>query len=188
MARLGYRPIIFERGRPVEEQARDVARLWNEAAKMLPAADYKLAHQHGGVGVYSFCVCPGGQVVCASSEPEGLVTNGMSRYARDMTWTNGAIVAAVDPAAMGCHGPLEAIACQRALERRAFELGGGGYVAPAQRAEDFCAGRLNRRAVPAGRRRGLCRRHHDLRPRRGKVRQPGEACPGASPQTRLPVF
>lgn len=109
----------------------------------LPAADYKLTYQHGEVGVYSFCMCPGGQVVCASSEPEGLVTNGMSRYARDEAWSNSAIVAGVDPAARGCRSPLEAIAYQRDLERRAFALGGGGYVAPAQRAVDFCAGRIS---------------------------------------------
>jgi len=119
-----------------------------EAAKVLPAADYKLTYQYGGVGVYSFCVCPGGQVVCASSEAEELVTNGMSRYARDTAWSNGAIVVGVNPATLGCRSPLDAIAYQRALERRAFDWGGGGYIAPAQRAADFCAER-DSRSLPA---------------------------------------
>lgn len=115
-----------------------------KAAKALPAADYKLTYQHGEVGVYSFCMCPGGQVVCASSEPEALVTNGMSRYARDEGWSNSAIVVGVDPAALGYRSPLDAVEYLRDLERRAFELGGGGYVAPAQRATDFCDGKSSR--------------------------------------------
>ncbi|MBN1402799.1 MAG: hypothetical protein JXA74_18295, partial [Anaerolineae bacterium] len=107
-----------------------------EAAQVLPAADYRLSYQYESRGVYTFCMCPGGQVVCASSELEGQVTNGMSHYARDAAWSNSAIVAAVDPGRRGLTA-LEAIAYQRDLEQRAYEAGGGGYIAPAQRAADL---------------------------------------------------
>jgi uncharacterized FAD-dependent dehydrogenase len=114
-----------------------------KAAAVMPAADYKLTHQHQGAGIYSFCMCPGGQVVCASSEPGGVVTNGMSRYARDEAWSNSAIVAGIEPHKVGIRSPLEAIEFQRELEQRAFELGGGGYTAPAQRASDFLAAKVS---------------------------------------------
>jgi uncharacterized FAD-dependent dehydrogenase len=111
-----------------------------DAAEILPAADYKLSYHHEGRGVYTFCMCPGGQVVCASSEVGGQVTNGMSRYARDAAWSNSAIVAAVDPGGRSLTA-LEAIAYQRELEERVYDAGGGGYVAPAQWASDFVIGR-----------------------------------------------
>jgi uncharacterized FAD-dependent dehydrogenase len=108
-----------------------------KAAPVLPAADYKLTHRHAGLGIFSFCMCPGGQVVCASSEPQHLVTNGMSAYARREKYSNSAIVVSVDPAAHGIRSPLEAIAFQRRFEALAYAAGGGGQVAPAQRARDF---------------------------------------------------
>jgi hypothetical protein len=111
-----------------------------EGAEILPAADYKLTHRYRGNSVYSFCMCPGGQVVCASSEPQGQVTNGMSRFAREMDWSNSAIIVGIDPGRYGLGSPLEAMAFQRELERRAFELGGGAFYAPAQRAADFVRG------------------------------------------------
>lgn len=104
----------------------------------LPAASYKLScHLESGRGVFSFCVCPGGQVVAAASEADGAVTNGMSRYARDGENCNGGLLVGVTPADFPGDGPLAGIAFQRELEARAFAAGGGGFTAPAQRVEDF---------------------------------------------------
>ena len=104
----------------------------------LPASTYTLScHLPSGRGVFSFCVCPGGEVVAAASEPSGVVTNGMSAYARDLENINGGLLAGVTPEDFGGSGPLSGIAFQRRLEAGAFALGGGCYRAPAQRVEDF---------------------------------------------------
>ena len=106
----------------------------------LGAATYKLScHLDGGRSVFSFCVCPGGQVVAAASEAERAVTNGMSHYARDGENINGGLLVSVTPDDFPGDGPLAGIAFQRDLEQRAFAAGGGGHVAPAQRVEDFLA-------------------------------------------------
>ena len=103
----------------------------------LPASDYKLAaHLKGGRSVYSFCVCPGGQVISAASEQGGVVTNGMSHYARDGKNCNGALLVNVTPDDFG-YGPLDGVEFQRKLERAAFNGGGGEYLAPVQSAGDF---------------------------------------------------
>ena len=108
----------------------------------LGAASYKLScHLDSGRGVFSFCVCPGGQVVAAASEAERAVTNGMSLYARDGENCNGGLLVSVTPEDFPGQGPLAGIAFQRELEERAFAAGGGGYTAPAQRVEDFLARR-----------------------------------------------
>lgn len=108
----------------------------------LGAASYKLScHLENGRGVFSFCVCPGGQVVAAASEAERAVTNGMSHYARDGENINGGLLVGVTPEDFPGNGPLAGIAFQRELEARAYAAGGGGYVAPAQRVEDFLARR-----------------------------------------------
>lgn len=107
----------------------------------LGAADYRLVHHgSGGRSVYSFCMCPGGTVVAATSEPGRVVTNGMSQYSRAERNANAGIVVGISPADYPGH-PLAGIALQRELEARAFELGGGDYDAPAQRVGDFLAGR-----------------------------------------------
>lgn len=111
----------------------------------LPAASYKLScHLENGRGVFSFCVCPGGQVVAAASEAERLVTNGMSFYARDGVNCNGGLLVGVTPEDFSGDGPLAGIAFQRELEERAFAAGGGGFCAPAQRVEDFLLRRPSR--------------------------------------------
>ena len=109
----------------------------------LPASTYKLScHLPGGRGVFSFCVCPGGEVVAAASEPRQVVTNGMSEFARDRENINGAILVNVAPEDFGGAGsPLAGVEFQRRLEAAAYALGGGGYRAPAQRVEDFLARR-----------------------------------------------
>jgi uncharacterized FAD-dependent dehydrogenase len=109
---------------------------------LLGAADYKLAHHcKNGRSAYSFCMCPGGQVVAAASEPGGVVTNGMSQYSRAERNANSAIVVGVTPAQDYPDHPLAGIEFQRQWEARAFAAGGANYDAPAQRVGDFLAGR-----------------------------------------------
>ena len=107
---------------------------------ILGAADYKLVH-HGSNGrsVYSFCMCPGGTVVAATSESGHVVTNGMSQYSRNERNANAAIVVGIDPARDFPGHPLAGIDLQRQLETRAYELGGCDYNAPAQLVGDFLA-------------------------------------------------
>jgi hypothetical protein len=108
---------------------------------MLGAADYKLVHHaSNGRAVYSFCMCPGGTVVAATSEPQRVVTNGMSQYSRNERNANAGVVVSVDPSDYP-GGPLAGVALQRELESRAFELGGGTYEAPGQLVGDFIAGK-----------------------------------------------
>jgi uncharacterized FAD-dependent dehydrogenase len=108
---------------------------------ILGAADYKLVHHCGnGRSVYSFCMCPGGTVVAATSEPGRVVTNGMSQYSRNERNANSGIVVGITPADYSGH-PLAGIAFQREWESRAYELGGSNYDAPGQLVGDFIAGR-----------------------------------------------
>ena len=109
--------------------------------KILGAADYKLVHHcQNGRSVYSFCMCPGGLVVAATSEVGRVVTNGMSQYSRNERNANSGIVVGITPDDYPEH-PLAGIDFQRRLESRAFELGGGTYAAPAQLVGDFLAHR-----------------------------------------------
>ncbi|MGF6464844.1 NAD(P)/FAD-dependent oxidoreductase [Paraburkholderia youngii] len=109
--------------------------------KQLGAADYKVVHHcSNGRAVYSFCMCPGGTVVAATSEPGRVVTNGMSQYSRAERNANAGIVVGITPDDYP-GGPLAGIAFQRKWEERAFELGGGNYMAPGQLVGDFIAGR-----------------------------------------------
>jgi hypothetical protein len=121
----------------------DRARLGPNAGNpLLGAADYKLVHHaKNGRSVYSFCMCPGGTVVAAASEPNCVVTNGMSQYSRNERNANAGIVVGITPADFPSDDPLAGIALQRKLEARAFELGGGNYDAPAQLVGDFIAGK-----------------------------------------------
>ncbi|MBU6353564.1 MAG: FAD-dependent oxidoreductase [Cyanobacteria bacterium REEB498] len=126
----------------------DAAR-WGACAghPRLGAAEYKLVH-HAANGrcVYSFCMCPGGLVVGATSEPGRVVTNGMSQHSRNERNANSGIVVGIDPEDVEPYGegpgdPLAGVAFQRHWEQRAFELGGGSYAAPGQTLADFLAGR-----------------------------------------------
>jgi uncharacterized protein len=121
----------------------DTARLGRYAGHPeLGAADYKLVHHaRNGRSVYSFCMCPGGTVVAATSEPGRVVTNGMSQYSRNERNANAGIVVAIHPEQDYPGGPLAGIALQEALESAAFELGGGDYSAPGQLVGDFLSGR-----------------------------------------------
>ena len=112
----------------------------------LGAAEYRLsAHLSNGRGVYTFCMCPGGVVVAAASEPGGVVTNGMSFFARDGQNANSALLVDVRPEDFGgADDPLAGVAFQRRWESLAFAAGGGDYRAPAQRVDDFLRGRASR--------------------------------------------
>ncbi|MEZ4460199.1 MAG: NAD(P)/FAD-dependent oxidoreductase [bacterium] len=123
----------------------------------LPTADYRVAANFGEgksrKGVYSFCMCPGGQVVPSPTVPGRICVNGMSHASRKGHWANSALVVTVEPTDFGKFGPidflgdydgiLDGMAFQLEAERRAYELGGGGFIAPAQRVPDFLAGRAS---------------------------------------------
>jgi uncharacterized FAD-dependent dehydrogenase len=126
----------------------DKARFGPQAGHaMLGAADYKLVHHaRNGRSVYSFCMCPGGTVVAAASEPGRVVTNGMSQYSRNERNANAGIVVGITPedCAPYGNGVLAGVALQRHFEERAFLLGGNTYDAPAQLVGDFLAKRPSR--------------------------------------------
>jgi uncharacterized protein len=107
----------------------------------LPPAFYEVSATGAGRGVYSFCMCPGGFIVPAATEPDGLVVNGMSLSRRDSPYANAAIVVAIDPQDYGeaALGPLAGVDFQRSIERAAFAAGGGAFRAPGQRLVDFLA-------------------------------------------------
>jgi uncharacterized FAD-dependent dehydrogenase len=120
----------------------------------LPSAAYRVSLTEDGRGVFSFCMCPGGFIVPAATEPGGVVVNGMSLSKRDSPFANSGLVVGIeteDLAAAGFHGPLAGIEYQRTLEQLAWQAGGGrgdaasvgGLSAPAARATDFIAGRAS---------------------------------------------
>jgi uncharacterized FAD-dependent dehydrogenase len=112
----------------------------NAGNEILGAADYKLVHHcKNGRSVYSFCMCPGGTVVAATSEEHCVVTNGMSQYSRNERNANSAVVVGIDPSDYP-GGPLAGIELQRQLEKSAYVLGGSDYDAPAQTVGDFLKG------------------------------------------------
>ena len=148
--------MLYHRGVPMEakpfavgvriehlQRDMDAARYGRCAGRPgLPASSYTISrHVDDGRTVFGFCVCPGGTVVASASEEGRLVTNGMSLYARDGENINGGLLVNVTPADFGSPHPLAGIAFQRRLEEAAYRLGGGGFIAPAQRVGDFLAGR-----------------------------------------------
>ncbi len=111
---------------------------YGAAHKKLGAADYKLAvHLDGGRSVYTFCMCPGGEVVASASEEGGVVTNGMSNFKRDKENANSALLVNVTPEDFGSSDPLAGMYLQREIEQKAFKAGGGNYCAPAEYVGDF---------------------------------------------------
>lgn len=112
----------------------------------LPAASYKLVQQVEGRGVFSFCMCPGGIVVPATTEPGYVVVNGMSNSKRNSPYANSGIVVTVNPedlTAFEAHGALKGLAFQQEIEKACFVAGGGAQTAPAQRLVDFVDGKLS---------------------------------------------
>ena len=115
----------------------------------LPNAAYRIAYTEGERGVFSFCMCPGGFIVPAATERDGLVVNGMSLSRRDSPFANSGLVVSVEPsdlAPLGLTGPLAGIAFQRLIERSAKRAGGDGLRAPVTRVTDFLARRSSNSA------------------------------------------
>ena len=111
---------------------------YGEKTKLkLPPAEYKLVYHGEKRDCYTFCMCPGGTVIASSSEPGTIVTNGMSKFARDGENANSAVLVNVTPDDFKGESPLEGIYFQKELEEKAFKLGGKNYFAPIQRVEDF---------------------------------------------------
>ena len=144
--------MLFEKGIPMMQKAFSVGARIEHRQEMincsqygkfanhprLRAASYKLAcHPQGGRGAYTFCMCPGGTVVCASSEENTVVTNGMSEYKRDKENANSAVLVGIEPVDFNSDHPLAGMYMQREIEKKAFVMGGGDYSAPAQLVKDF---------------------------------------------------
>ena len=131
----------FAVGVRIEHLQRDISlSQYGPAWERLPPSDYKLAcHLPNGRSVFTFCVCPGGQVVAAASEAGGVVTNGMSLRSRDGRNINGGLLVGVGPEDFPGEDVLSGIRFQERWEQAAFQAGGGGFHAPAQRVEDFLA-------------------------------------------------
>ncbi|MCD8240461.1 MAG: FAD-dependent monooxygenase [Oscillospiraceae bacterium] len=132
-------PKPFAVGVRIEHRQEAVSRAqYGDVWDRLPPADYRLScHLPGGRSVFSFCVCPGGAVVAAASEPGRLVTNGMSLRARNGENINGALLVGVTPQDFDGADALAGVRFQQRWEQAAFDVGGGGFIAPAQRVEDF---------------------------------------------------
>ena len=139
---LSFSPKAFSVGVRIEHLQDEIDKgLYGSAAgdPLLPKGEYNLSHREGDRGAYTFCMCPGGTVMAAASEEGGVVTNGMSRHARDGKNANAAVAVSILPDDFG-GSAKGAIEFQRALERKAFELGGKSYYAPAQTVGDFLGG------------------------------------------------
>ena len=137
----------FSVGVGIEHLTRDIDRaMYGDEAlsETLGHAEYALSLRKGERGVYTFCMCPGGEVVAAASEEGGVVTNGMSRSLRDGVNSNAALAVSVLPTDFGSD-PLKAVGFQRELERLAFEAGGRNYFAPCQTVGEFFEGRAGMR-------------------------------------------
>lgn len=137
----------FSIGVRIEHLQADIDRFcYGKAAghPALGAASYKLAvHLPDGRGVYSFCMCPGGTVQAAASEPNTVVTNGMSRFARDERNANSALLVGITPEEFGDTSPLAGMTLQRSIEQAAFRAGGSTGAAPVILAEDFLRGTVS---------------------------------------------
>lgn len=123
--------------------------------KYLPAAEYNFSTQVDGRGVYSFCMCPGGFVIPASTENDALVVNGMSASARSSEWANSGMVVEIRPEDMPGDGIFRLMDFQEQVERKAFGAGGGNQIAPAQRMMDFVNRKVSSRLLPTSYVRGL---------------------------------
>lgn len=136
----------FAVGVRIEHLQEEIGRAqYGAAYKLLPAADYKLVSHASERAAYTFCMCPGGEVIASASEAGGLVVNGMSCFARDGANANSALAAQVLKSDFGNEHPLAGVEFQRGIERAAYRAGGGGYRAPVQLAGDFLNGRESSR-------------------------------------------
>lgn len=136
----------FAAGLRIEHLQERIGRAqYGESFRLLPPADYKLVSHAAERAVFSFCMCPGGVVIPSASEAGGVVTNGMSNFARDGANANSALVVQVKREDLKSEHPLAGVALQREMERAAYSAAGGGYRAPVQLLGDFLAGRESSR-------------------------------------------
>lgn len=136
----------FAVGVRIEHLQSEIGRAqYGESYTRLPAADYKLVSHVGDRAAFTFCMCPGGVVIPATSEEGCVVTNGMSNYARNEINANSALIAQVTSADFEDDAPLAGMRFQQKLERAAYVAGGGSYAAPVQRVGDFLADRTSDR-------------------------------------------
>lgn len=147
--KLSQKP--FAMGVRIEQKQSDInIAQYGKSAHLLPPADYKLVtHLPSGRSVFTFCMCPGGQVVASSSEEGRIVTNGMSEFARDRENANSALLVNVTPEDYHSSHPLAGIEFQDKYERLAFALGGNNYHAPAQSVGEFLGKRINSNINPS---------------------------------------
>lgn len=145
LANVEMRQKPFAMGVRIEQSQNDInMSQYGFVHEGLSAANYKLAiHLPNGRSVFTFCMCPGGQVVASSSEEGTVVTNGMSKYARDGKNANSAVLVNVVPEDFESDDPLAGVEFQKKFEKLAFELGGRNYNAPAERVKDFLDGTPN---------------------------------------------
>ena len=137
-------PKPFAMGVRIEHRQSEINKSqYGQDDPVLPPADYKLVRHLDDGTVYTFCMCPGGYVVAAASEEGGVVTNGMSYADRDGENANAALLVTVNPAEFPYEGVLGGMKWQRDLEQAAYRMGGGNYLAPAQRVGDFLAGKAS---------------------------------------------
>ncbi len=141
---VGFR---IEHPQPFIDRTQYHLNFGQERPRLLPAARYRLATKIRGRGVHSFCMCPGGWIVPASTENDEVVVNGMSLSRRDSPFANSGMVATVEPSDLHAlskeHGVLAGLVFQKSLERSAKLAGGGGQVAPGQRVTDFINGKIS---------------------------------------------
>ena len=138
-------PKPFAMGVRIEHRQENINRAqYGLDEAVLPPADYKLVRHLDDGTVYTFCMCPGGYVVAAASEEGGVVTNGMSYADRDGENANAALLVTVNPAEFPYEGVLGGVKWQRDLEQAAYRVGGGNYLAPAQRVGDFLEGKASK--------------------------------------------
>ncbi len=143
-------PKAFAVGFRIEHPQALVNRWMDGPSSSSCAADYSFSHNFSPTrGIYSFCMCPGGQVVCSSSEPGMHVVNGMSNYARNSAFANAGLVCKVDIADFASEHPLAGAEFQSKIEKMAFSLAGNSYAGPAQRVCDFSAGRSSQHLSPS---------------------------------------
>ena len=141
---LPMEPKPFAMGVRIEHRQSEINKSqYGKDDPVLPPADYKLVRHLDDGTVYTFCMCPGGYVVAAASEEGGVVTNGMSYADRDGENANAALLVTVNPAEFPYEGVLGGMKWQRDLEQAAYRVGGGNYLAPAQRVGDFLEGKAS---------------------------------------------
>lgn len=138
-------PKPFSVGVRIEQLQKDINNaIYGKYAAILGQADYNFSYRNNEHAVYTFCMCPGGEVAAAASGEGGVVVNGMSNYMRDGKNSNSALVVSVSPCDYG-NGLFDGMAFQSALEKKAYEMGGRNYNAPVQTVSDYFAGRVTKK-------------------------------------------